>query len=101
MMLSKRAMEIAQRHNHGAGRIARGELCEDICALAREFAAEAIRGMTWTGVPISSFSRLHVVMIAMPLAEGLFGLGFGSKAEAEAWREKAIEMAVDAAAGAR
>lgn len=76
----------------------RGLLAMAMEKVAREFAADSIRGLTWTGVTVSSFSGLRVVMINLPNADGLFGLGFSRKEDAEAWREKAIGMAVDAAA---
>lgn len=67
---------------------------------AKAFATDAIRSMTWVGVPnpFPFRSRPPMVTISLPSADNLHGLGFGSIEEAEAWREKAIAMVVDAKA---
>lgn len=78
----------------------RGLLAMAMERVARELAADAIRGMTHMSDRqlFAEHGGVWRVGASLPQADGLIGLAFSTEEEAKTWREKAIAMAVDAAA---
>lgn len=70
--------------------------CETI---AREFAERALRVVARIGHPNTPLghSSLWAVSAMMPCVDNLYGLGFASEAEAEAWLAKSIAAVLAAA----
>lgn len=67
--------------------------------LARAFAERALRGISTVRLTqvVDRRGQLWAAEALLPQADNLFGLGFATKAETEAWLAKSIAEAVAAA----